>query len=298
MKLSLIPLNRRLKGISLILVASLFFALMFSVPKLVDAGLNGLQSTFIRYLSGLLTITPILFFSASRGGSFKISDWPIIILRASAGVGGFSCIIYATNHMSYADAIAISFTDGAFIIVLASVFLREIVTVKRWVAAIVCIFGAFLIAQPTSDLLDQIWVEPAAKIAFFGAFVMACEIICIKYLTERVSAPTLLFYTNLIAVILSVGPAFVMFDWPPLSDILFCAFMGPLAIVGQFLFMQGLRSDDLSALVPYKYSIILFSGVLGIFLFDELPDLEFLLGAVLIISASIILSRRETLGNK
>ena len=70
--------------------------------------------------------------------------------------------------------------------------------------------------------------------------------------------------------------------------------MGPIAILGQFLFMRSLRCDDVSALVPYKYSIILFGGVLGIQMFSEWPKLLSLFGAIMIVSASVFLSRFET----
>ena len=70
--------------------------------------------------------------------------------------------------------------------------------------------------------------------------------------------------------------------------------MGPIAIFGQFLFMRSLRCDDVSALVPYKYSIILFGGVLGIQMFSEWPKLLSLFGAIMIVSASVFLSRFET----
>ena len=74
--------------------------------------------------------------------------------------------------------------------------------------------------------------------------------------------------------------------------------MGPIAILGQFLFMRSLRYDDVSALVPYKYSIILFGGLLGIIIFSEWPKFLSLSGAVIIVSASVFLSRFEARDTK
>ena len=287
-------LNNRAKGILYMLAASFLFAIMFALPKIADAGLNGFQATFIRYVTGLITIAPLAIWASRRGSPLATSAWPLIIVRASAGVGGVTCIIYATTHMVYADALAISFTDGAFIMVLAALILREKISVQRWLAALSCIIGAFLVAQPSTDLLGTIWIEPAAKIAFLGAFIMAGEVICIKHLTHRVSAPALLLYTNGCAVLMASVPAIALFDWPPLHNLTLYMLMGPIAILGQFLFMRSLRCDDVSALVPYKYSIILFGGVLGIQMFSEWPKLLSLFGAIMIVSASVFLSRFET----
>ena len=96
-----------------------------ALPKIADAGLNGFQATFIRYVSGLITIAPVALWSFLQGSPLATSAWPLIIVRAGAGVSGVTCIIYATTHMVYADALAISFTDGAFIMVLAALILRE-----------------------------------------------------------------------------------------------------------------------------------------------------------------------------
>ena len=276
------------------LAASCLFAIMFALPKFADAGLNGFQATFIRYVSGLLTIAPIAFWASKRGVPFGTSAWPLIILRAGAGVGGFTCIIYATTHMVYANALAISFTDGAFIMIMAGLVLRERISKQRWLAAIVCITGALLVAQPSSEMLETVWFEPAAKIAFLGAFMMAGEVICIKHLTHRVPAPALLLYTNGCAVLIALVPAIALFDWPPLQALKIYLLMGPIAILGQFLFMRSLRCDDVSALVPYKYSIIIFGGILGFQMFGEPPKLLPLLGAIIIVTASVFLSRFET----
>ncbi len=287
-------LDNRIKGIVYMLAASFLFAIMFALPKLADAGLNGFQATFIRYVSGLITIAPVALWAFLQGSPLATSAWPVIIVRAGAGVGGVTCIIYASTHMVYADALAISFTDGAFILILAALILREKISVQRWLAAIACIIGAFLVAQPSTDLLGTVWVEPAAKIAFLGAFIMAGEVICIKHLTHRVSAPTLLLYTNGCAVLMALVPAIALFDWPPLQNLTLYMLMGPIGILGQFLFMRSLRCDDVSALVPYKYSIILFGSVLGVQIFGEWPKFLSLFGAIIIVSASVFLSRSES----
>ena len=275
------------------LAASFLFAVMFALPKLADTGLNGLQATFMRYISGFVTILPFAFLHSKRGAFSAASVWPLIVLRASAGVGGVSCIIYATTHMAYANALTISFIDGVFVIVLAGLILRERTLLRRWLAALACLAGAILVAQPSPDLLGKIWMEPAAKVAFLGAFIMAGEVICIKHLTHRVAAAPLLLYTNGCAALIAAGPALFLFDWPNFQDLQLYALMGPIAILGQFFFMLSLRSDDVSALVPYKYSIILFSILLGIFIFGELPNAISVFGAGLIICAGVYLSRSE-----
>ena len=92
---------------------------------------------------------------------------------------------------------------------------------------------------------------------------------------------------------MALVPAIALFDWPPLQNLTLYMLMGPIGIFGQFLFMRSLRCDDVSALVPYKYSIILFGSVLGVQIFGEWPKFLSLFGAIIIVSASVFLSRSE-----
>jgi len=291
---SILPvLDDRLRGILYMLAASVLFAFMFALPKIAGGSLNGLQATFIRYVTGFITVIPVALWAAGRGAALTTSAWPLIAVRAVCGVGGVSCVIYATTHMAYADALAISFADGVFILVLAGFLLREKVSPRRWIAAGVCLAGAVIVAQPSPDLLGRVWMEPAAGVAFLGAFIMAGEVIVIKHLTHRVAAPTLLLYTNGFAVLLAAGPVLYMGGWPPLGDLAVYGLMGPVAITGQFLFLRSLRCADVSALVPYKYSTIIFAGLFGIALFGQWPDMLTVVGAVLIIGAGVQLTRLE-----
>ena len=286
-------LDGRYKGIAYMLAASVLFALMFALPKLADAGLNGVQATFIRYVTGFLTMLPVALWAVRRGAPLATPAWPLIVLRALFGVSGVSSVIYATTQMTYADALAISFADGVFILLLAGFVLGEKVSTRRWIAAVVCLSGAVICAQPSPDLLGKVWMEPAAGFAFLGALIMAGEVIVIKHLTNRVAATTLLLYTNGLAMLLAAGPALLLFDWPPLAELGYYALMGPVAIAGQFLFFLSLRCDDVSALVPYKYSTIVFAAVIGIFVFGQWPDAISVIGAVMIIGAGVQLSRLE-----
>ena len=283
----------RLRGVLYMLAASLLFASMFALPGIAGGSLNGLQAAFVRYVSGFITIVPVALFAAGRGAPLTTSVWPLIAFRALCGVGGVSCVIYATTHMAYADALAISFADGVFILLLAGFVLREQVSSRRWVAAAVCLAGAVIVAQPSPELLGRVLMEPAAGVAFLGAFIMAGEVIVIKHLTHRVASSTLLLYTNGFAVALAAGPALYMGGWPPLAELAIYGLMGPVAIAGQFLFIRSLRCADVSALVPYKYSTIIFAGLIGIVVFGQWPDMLTVVGAGLIIAAGVQLSRLE-----
>jgi len=287
------PISAHQRGILMMLASGFLFALMFSIPKLAGGEVNGLQVTFIRYFTGFLTILPIMLWRVSRGGSFRAPAWPLIALRASFGAAGVTCVIYATTHMTYADALAISFADGIFVLVLAMLILGERVSPRRWAAAALSLAGAVIVAQPSPELLGRVFMEPAAGIAFLGAAIMAGEVIVIKHLSHRLGAVTLLFYTNMFAVALLTVPAFYIGDWPPLEDLMLYALMGPVAIAGQFLFIFALRSTDVSALVPYKYSTLIYAVLLGIVFFGQWPDMLTVAGIGLIIFSGVQLSRLE-----
>ncbi len=281
------------RGVAMILAASSLFAFMFTLPKLADVPINGLQVTFIRYATGFLCMLPIALIRAARGFSLATGLWPLIGLRAMFGIGTVTSVVYATGHMRFADAMAIGFADGIFVLLLAMLVLGERVSARRWAAAGACLAGALLVAQPSPELIGRIWFEPVAAVAFLGAFFNACEVIAIKNLVHRVSAVALLLYTNGLAAALLIGPAIWIGGWPEFGGLWIYGLMGPIAIAGQFLFVYALRLADVSALAPYKYSTLVFSAVFGVVLFGQRPSVTTVLGAMLIIASGIRLSQLE-----
>ena len=70
-------------------------------------------------------------------------------------------------------------------------------------------------------------------------------------------------------------------------------FMVLLGSVAYLLLIASLRVGELSAVMPFRYSRIIFLLVLGVLVFDERPNVSMLIGATLIIVSGVYIMWRE-----
>jgi drug/metabolite transporter (DMT)-like permease len=63
---------------------------------------------------------------------------------------------------------------------------------------------------------------------------------------------------------------------------------------GQFLLIRSLTVAEAGAVAPFGYAGVVFATVWGLLLFDEVPDIWTLLGALVIVGAGVYVWHRET----
>ena len=85
---------------------------------------------------------------------------------------------------------------------------------------------------------------------------------------------------------------------PDLAGLLFLLSMGILATVGQWVGVQALRLGEASVVGNIEYVKLIYAAVLGYLLFNEVPDVYTIAGAVIIVGSSAYIFHRETLQKK
>ena len=71
------------------------------------------------------------------------------------------------------------------------------------------------------------------------------------------------------------------------------ALMGALGSLGQYLTIRAYRIAEATAVDPVDYVRLLIATGFGFVLFGELPDIWTLVGALIIISSTLYITRRE-----
>jgi len=214
----------------------------------------------------------------------KTAQLSLQLLRGLVSVLYLWVLMYSFAHMPFADAMAISYTQAAYIAAFSALILNERVTTLRWIATAIGVVGALLIVKPA--FLDRNIVYLAALLgtSFNGlAFVLN------KYLQRPGgdSELTTMFYVNAIAVVcnLPVLATTALPEpevWPWLSGVLI---FGP---VGMYLGMVAVRHASASSLGPYTLLRLVIAIVGGIVLFREVPDLLSWLGVAAILSSCLL----------
>lgn len=285
-----------LQGILLALGGTAFFSLMFALPKLAgpatDGGdIPGLQIAFIRYLGGFLMVLPMAVATRRRGTSLVSPQPQWHLFRALLGVASVVFGVYAATHMPLADATAIGLTNGVFAILLAFLFFGERLSPLAWLASLLCLAGALLVARPSADLVTAFQNNPAALIALAGAVTMAGEMAVLAHVSRREPAARVLLYVNGLASLALLGPALYLWEDLDGTTLLFIAAMGPVAILGQICNIWALRKATISLLTPFRYSAMVFATVFDVIFFDRLPDGVTVAGCLLVGMGGLWLAR-------
>lgn len=287
-------MNSTVRGVLFGLAGTALFAPIFAAGKFVDGAVPALAIVFMRYLGGFLTVSAVSVASRKSLGYLKSPDPKLHLFRAFLGAGAGICIIHASAMMPVANATSISMSSGLIIILFAAVILKERITRAHLIASAVCAAGAYVVIyNEVSFSAEGYGAIEGVAAALGGAVFMAMEGVMIKILARRENALSVLIYVNGFATLLLAGPAFYVASNAGLEvlDVVVFIVLGPLAIAGQFCNIKAYRLTDAAILGPVGFSWILFAALIGFTVFGEVPDVNTVIGAALIITGGIWLTR-------
>jgi len=99
-----------------------------------------------------------------------------------------------------------------------------------------------------------------------------------------------------IGLVTTLGTAPVAaFYWQPLpvSDLLLVSLTGAFGAFGMWLTIEAYRVGEVSALAPVPYLRIVIAILFGVLIFGEIPTWSTLIGAAIIIAATLAVTRHE-----
>ncbi len=280
------PLTTHARAALLMLGSTFFFALMAIVIRLASATLPTYEIAFFRNFFGLLALLPLL--RHSWPGVLKTQQLPRYLLRSAIGVVSMLCGFWAIGHLPLAQAISLSYSTPLFVTIAAAIFLHEQVRLRRWSAVIIGFIGVLIIVQPGSASFTL-----GTLVALSAAVLSGIVAIQIKQLSRVDSADTIVLYTYLFWVPISLVPALFVWQWPQGIAWLWAIGAGVLGTGGQLLWTRALKLGDVSALTPISFMQLPIVATAGWLLFDEGISHWTAIGAAVIFAANAYIAHRE-----
>lgn len=263
------------------------FTVMTMLIKFLGSDYPAALQTFYRQLAGFIVMLPLIL--ADPRGAFRTTRPAILIFRATAGTVGMILAFYAYQAMPLADANALSFTRTLWLVPLALFVLKERVGVRRIAATSVGFLGAMLMLQP-SAAAGLGW--PAAA-ALASSLLVALTVTGMKVMTRDHSTLTLMAWSALLGLILSIPPAWFVWRWPNALDLALLSAMGVLGTITQACYIKGMSLGDAAVMAPLDYTRLVFAVIFGYAVFHEVPSAMTMLGALVIIASTIYITFRE-----
>jgi drug/metabolite transporter (DMT)-like permease len=272
----------------LMLGSTMAFGMMAVAIRLATAYVPTQEVAFFRNAFGLLALLPILL----RPGHapLRTSQLPRYFLRSVIGLGSMLCGFWALGHLPLTQAVSLSYSTPLFVTIAAVLWLGETVRMRRWGAVIIGFIGVLVIVRPGSADFT-----PGTLIAVLAAVLSALVAIQIKQLTRIDGADSVVFYTYVFWVPLSLVPALFVWVWPSGIAWLWLAATGVFGTLGQLLWTRALRLGEVSALTPISFMQLPLVALFGWWLFDESLDRWTVIGAGIILASNAYIAHREAM---
>jgi len=281
-----LPVATPLRAALLMLGSTLAFGLMAIAIRYATRYVPTQEVAFFRNAFGLLALLPMLI----RPGSapLKTQQLPRYFLRSAIGLASMLCAFWAIGHLPISQAISLSCSTPLFVTIAAVLWLGETVRMRRWAAVIIGFIGVLIIVRPGSTSFT-----PGTLVAVGAAVLSSLVAIQIKQLTRVDSADTVVFYTYVFWVPLSLVPALFVWVWPTGLAWVWLVATGVLGTLGQLLWTRALRLGEVSALTPISFMQLPLVSLLGWLLFNETLDRWTVIGAGIILGANAYIAHRE-----
>jgi drug/metabolite transporter (DMT)-like permease len=279
-------LAANVRGAVLVTVGALLLVVMAVFVKMLGKRLDSFQILFFRSFVGLLFILPLAF---RYGLDICRTRYPFKHLtRGGVGILGNFCFFYSITHLLLADAMALQFSRPLFMIVLAALFLGERAGWARGLATVVGFAGVVFITRPFST-----GFEPAAVIGALGALFGALVVVAIKQLSKTESTTVIMFYYAFWGAVFSLPAALWVWKTPTWPELGLLVIVGFLGILGQSGITRGVSIAETTFVLPFDYLRIVYAGIFGILLFNEIPDAWSIGGTAVIVVSTYYILRAE-----
>ena len=282
-----INMTGKQKGILSILLSAFGFALMAAFVRMADChgeSLSAFQKGFFRNIIAFAIALAIFLRTKKRRAILSTKISKALILRSLLGTIGIFSNFYALSHIPIAQGQALNKTAPFFTILCAWGFLGEKPSGKDFLKIAIGFAGALMVVKP-----DSIAISPASFLGLLGGAAAGAAYACLRKLGKENCDPSfvILFFSAFSTV---VSLPFMAFDFRPMSvaQIFILSGAGLSAAAGQFGITLAYRFAKPKEIAVYDYSNLIFTLVLGLAFFGQMPQTIPLIGIIVIIIAAAL----------
>jgi drug/metabolite transporter (DMT)-like permease len=284
-----VALSPNLRGSLLMAVAMAGFTMNDTITKAVSSEMNFGQVMLVRGLFAIALIAALAWHQRAVRPLRTLMVKPVA-LRVAGEVGGTVSFLAAIVHLPLANTAAIFQALPLAITLGAALIFGEPVGWRRWLAIIAGFIGVLIIVRPGVEGFNQFSLLALVSVIFCAVRDLA---------TKRIPAPIpSLFITLLTTVTVTTAGAAILVPlggWTPPSGraLGLLALAAVLLLIGYQCVIMALRSGDISAVAPFRYSALLWAMLLGYLVFGDVPDAMMVTGASIIVLSGLYAFYRE-----
>jgi drug/metabolite transporter (DMT)-like permease len=282
-------LSPNLRGALFMVVAMSGFTLNDAITKVASESMNMAQVMLIRGAFASLFVGLL----AWQRGALALPGsmlQPMVAIRVIGEAGATASFLIALAHLPIANVSAVLQALPLAVTMGAALVFKEGVGWRRWLAIAIGFAGVLIIVRPGFE-----------GFSIYSLLALACVACCAvrDLATKRIpqAIPTLLVSTTTALAMTMLGAVLLlpMGGWTPMTgeSTAFLALAAVLVVIGYQFIIMAMRVGDISFIAPFRYTALLWSILLGLFIFGDVPDLPMILGASIIVCSGLYALYRE-----
>lgn len=265
------------------------FTVNDTITKAVAAELNIGEILLVRGLVAMGLVAALAWYRDALRSFSALLIWPVG-LRVLGEIGGTLTYLSAIAQIPLANASAIFQALPLVITLGAALVFGEPVGWRRWLAIAAGFVGVLVIVRPGAEGFSQAALLALASVGFCAVRDLA---------TRRIPKhlPTV-FITLLTTVTVTTAGAVVLVPlggWkaPSAQALGLLTFAAVLILIGYQCIIVSLRTGDISAVAPFRYTALPWAMLTGYLAFGHKPDGPMLAGAAIIVASGLYAFYRE-----
>jgi drug/metabolite transporter (DMT)-like permease len=277
--------SARLAGIGLMLLAIFMFSFGDALGKFMVATYSVGQLLWLRACAALVVLAPLIW--RQRADFMHLERPWLQLLRVTLSTLEVAAFFLATVYLPLADVITYYLAAPIFVTALSPIVLREHVGWRRWSAVLIGFCGVLIALRPSSQTVS--W---PALIALGGSLSFSLLMLITRSLR---ATPDIVLASSQFAGTFALGALLSPFGWvtPSLGSLGLFAAAGFISVGALLCVNRSLKLAPANVVVPYQYSMIVWAVMFGYFVFGDVPQVETIVGAAIIIGAGFYIFLRE-----
>ena len=275
------------------LIGSLWMIAAMAVFAIEDALIKAVSATLpmgqILIIFGGFGAAIFALIARSKGQSLRNPDVLSKPMRIRAGfeITGRLFYFLALAMIPLSAATVILQATPLVVVAGAAIVFGEQVGWRRWTAIFIGLAGVLIIIQPGSDGFSALSI-----LAVIGMLGFAGRDLASRAAPASLSATVLGFYGFLAVVV--VGAAFALWDQAPFvrpDSQTAATLLGAIlaGVAAYTCLMTAMRTGDVSAVTPFRYTRLIFGIALGVILFGERISTAMVIGSALIVTSGLFI---------
>ena len=283
--------DKPLVAIGLFSLAMMMFSATDGAAKYLSSDIAPQQIIFLRFVIVLILI---LLFCIYRGqwNILKTTQPTLQILRGLLLAVCSLIFYFALKHLPLELCAAIGFVSPLFVTALSIPFLGERVGLRRWIAVLIGLLSVLMILRPGGVSFQLAMLLPLGS-----SLCWAMALVLTRLMRGSEQALTVLAWSSLVGVAAVFPLVWPVWVTPNASQWTILILLGVFNGLGQYLVIRAFMLASASLLAPFSYSIIIWSMLIGLIIFNSFPDGITLVGTAILIAAGLYIWHREKVTN-